>query len=563
MSQAPKRRIGPFELERKLGSGGMGIVYLATYVKTGQRAALKVLSPAMSSDPKLLARFEREMAILQKLRHPHIVRYFGGGKSSGQHYYAMELLTGGTLDDLLKKKRRLPWEQSIEIGLQVCQALAHAHQHGVIHRDLKPANLFLGEGGTLKLGDFGIARDTQATALTADGRTVGTYAYMAPEQIKGKPPISPKTDLYALGCVLYQVIAGQTPFEADTAAGMLVKHLEEEPDRVTTLAIDCPVWLESIVMRLLEKDPQDRYYDALAVQAALEEVSQKVAEQQSIAKQTVAGGTAATKAANRSEMERLLKKKRRTKRSAGPIYERAWFLSVCLLMLIAGLTWLMWPMGEAELFTRANVLMETGDRVAWMDAREKYLEPYLERFPNGRHARQVRDYVDLIEMDTVERQVRNRARLNREPESEAERLYVEAWRLEQFGDRLLAMEKYRGLAELFAEDPDSRALVNLARRQTRVLQSAAGGQDDRYAFVNQRMREAERHFANGRKAASHAIWSSVVTLYGHHREFEDHVVYARARLDGRDAEPPDFGSESPAATSSLGPSDEQQDPQEQ
>ncbi|MFN8707733.1 MAG: serine/threonine protein kinase, partial [Planctomyces sp.] len=184
-----RRQIGPFLVDRQLGAGGMGIVYLATHTPTGKRVALKVLTPALSSDVKLLKRFEREIDILKRMSHPNIVRYYGGGTQDNQRYYAMEFIDGGSLQDILKKRRTLTWEQTIQVGRQLCSALEHAHNAGIIHRDLKPANLFISRRGRLKLGDFGIARDTEATALTAAGKTVGTYAYMAPEQIHGNAPI--------------------------------------------------------------------------------------------------------------------------------------------------------------------------------------------------------------------------------------------------------------------------------------------------------------------------------------------------------------------------------------
>ncbi|MGH7127120.1 MAG: serine/threonine protein kinase, partial [Planctomycetaceae bacterium] len=263
-----KRRMGPFQLEKQLGIGGMGIVYLAIYAETGRNVAVKVLSPQMTANATLVRRFEREMEILKKLRHPHIVRYYGGGKSGGQHYYAMELMEAGSLEEVLRRKGQLSWEQTIDCAMHISKALEHAHNHGIIHRDLKPANLFLSKEGRLKLGDFGIARDSDATALTAAGKTVGTYAYMAPEQISGRAAISGKTDLYALGCVMFEMLTGRTPFLGETAAEMLMKHLSEAPPRVREFTVNCPVWLESLVMRLLEKNPEDRYYDALAVQVA-------------------------------------------------------------------------------------------------------------------------------------------------------------------------------------------------------------------------------------------------------------------------------------------------------
>ena len=194
----------------------------------------------------------------------------------------MELVNGGSLDDKLRKQGKLSWEQTVDYATQIAKALEHAHNAGVIHRDLKPANLLLTGDGTLKLSDFGIARDTQQTALTQAGKTVGTMAYMAPEQITGKSPISRRTDLYALGCVIFQMLTGRTPFESETQPELLFKHIEEEPPHVREFNMDCPLWLDRLVQELLAKEPEERPFDALAVQVMLDDVRTKVMEQESV-----------------------------------------------------------------------------------------------------------------------------------------------------------------------------------------------------------------------------------------------------------------------------------------
>ncbi len=177
----------------------------------------------------------------------------------------------------------------------------------------------MGKDGLVKLGDFGIARDTQATALTAAGRTVGTYAYMAPEQISGKPPVSRKTDLYALGCVMFEMLTGKPPFTAPTAAEMLFAHLEEEPPDVASTAPDCPERVGRLVSKLLEKDPEERYYDALALQVALDEVTQKVTEERTAAQQTIAGAAPESLSPEpRARARSPRRKKRRRNKSSFP-----------------------------------------------------------------------------------------------------------------------------------------------------------------------------------------------------------------------------------------------------
>src|SRR5712691_11321559 len=326
-----KRMIGPFLLEQKLGVGGMGVVYKATYTKNGAEIALKVLPISLSANKQLVARFEREMTILKKLKHPRIVQFYGGGQQDGQYFYAMEFIDGGTLDRVLKDKGRLAWEQVVEYGVQICEALEHAHDHGIVHRDLKPANLFLGKDGQLRLGDFGIARDTDATALTATGSTVGTATYMAPEQITAKQPISNKTDLYALGCVLFEMLTGHPPFKAPAQMELLLKHINEPPPKVRAEVLECPIFLEQVILQLLEKHPDKRPHDALMVQVALEEVVERVNAQTSTISQITAGAgqsvIALSQTPEAAQLKMLLgKKKKKKKKATGPIWERSWFL---------------------------------------------------------------------------------------------------------------------------------------------------------------------------------------------------------------------------------------------
>lgn len=535
-----KRTIGPFQLERRLGVGGMGVVYLATYSKTGQQVAVKVLSPAMSADTHLQRRFEREMSILKKLRHPHIVQYFGGGKQGNQHFYAMELVHGGSLEQVLKSKGRLSWEQTIDCAMQIAKALEHAHNHGIIHRDLKPANIFMTKKGEYKLGDFGIARDTQATALTAAGKTVGTYAYMAPEQISGNPQVSRKTDLYALGCVMFEMLAGHPPFQAESPPQMFMAHLQEEPPRVTSVAIDCPIWLESVVMKLLEKDPEERYYDALALQVALDEVGKSVAEQASIAKTAVLGGTTSTTSREQGrELKKILAKRKRRKKK-GPFYEQVWFLVTCLALLVGAVTWLLWPLNDEQLFARAQPLMASEDSLDWDEARSNYLEPLLEKYPDSPHATTAREFIEKTEMHKAEQRALARARRGREPESEAERLFMNAREYETFGDRVSALAKYRGMVELLKNDNDARPFVNLARRQIAEIEYSEHTAGDSLNFVNERLQRADRLYTKGETIEATKIWYSVVTLYGSNRELQPQVNYAQARIDGKNVEPLSF-----------------------
>ncbi|MEM9826966.1 MAG: serine/threonine-protein kinase [Planctomycetota bacterium] len=259
-----------YEVGDLIGVGTVGSIYRATDRNDGKTVALKRLHPGVSSDPLIRSRFRREMMILARLDHPNIIRYFGGGEDpEGGLFYAMECVDGGTVKDLLDRGGPMRWPVVVELTRQICSALQCAHNHGVIHRDLKPGNLFLTRDGELKLGDFGIARDNTETDLTGTGMTVGTHAYMAPEQITGDLSISGKADLYALGCCVYEMLVGRKVFSGDHFAELFEKHLRAKPPHVRDSIPNCPEQLDQIVVQLLAKSPEDRPFNARTVQGVM------------------------------------------------------------------------------------------------------------------------------------------------------------------------------------------------------------------------------------------------------------------------------------------------------
>src|SRR5215218_6696562 len=246
----------------------MGVVYRATSETTGKLAAVKVIGAEFSQKSKSYERFRRESEILQQFRHPNIVRFLALGRYQGTSYFAMEYVAGETLEQMLRRRGPIPWREMVDLSIQICDALHYAHEHGVVHRDLKPSNLMISEKGQIKLTDFGIAKDLDATALTATGRTLGTAAYMAPEQIRGTPEISHKTDLYALGIVFYQMLTGRPAYEGASAVVLMHCHLTQPAPRPSAKVAEIPVALDKLIVQLMAKDPADRPWDAAAVAVA-------------------------------------------------------------------------------------------------------------------------------------------------------------------------------------------------------------------------------------------------------------------------------------------------------
>lgn len=267
-----------FEIVGHLGKGGAGAVFKAKNLLDGKEYALKTLTPATVFNEEIHKRFIREISVAQKLKHENIVAYDHCGFSEDILYYTMELVPWGTLGEVLARKQRLPWQDAVECAIDICRGLEHLHQAQIVHRDLKPANIFLSDDGRLKLGDFGLARDLGAERLTLSGFTVGTAKYLAPEQAMAKANIDGRTDLYALGCLLFEMVAGRPPFlsrspnSATNFREMMGKHVKEKPPRITDFVADSPVQLADLVDKLLSKNTTDRPDSATAVITSLQSI---------------------------------------------------------------------------------------------------------------------------------------------------------------------------------------------------------------------------------------------------------------------------------------------------
>jgi serine/threonine protein kinase len=261
-------QLGPYRIIRQLGRGGMGAVYESEDIESGDRVAVKVLASHLSDDPGIRSRFLAEIETLKSLRSPGIVRLLSFGEQDGQPFFAMELVKGRSLDQLLREGTRFDWRTTVDTALAVTRALKSAHDHGVIHRDLKPGNLLVTEDGSVKLADFGIAKLFGGDSHTAQGNFVGTADYMAPEQASGKP-IDHRVDLYALGMVMFAMLSGRPPFRGTHLSQVIEKQRKEKPPRISSLVDDVPDELDELIDRLLAKKPSARPPNALALSRLL------------------------------------------------------------------------------------------------------------------------------------------------------------------------------------------------------------------------------------------------------------------------------------------------------
>src|SRR5436190_10470823 len=281
-------RLGPYEIQSALGAGGMGEVYRARDTKLGRDVALKVIPDTFALDPDRLARFQREAQVLASLNHPHIAAIYGFEDSGDTHALVLELVEGETLADRIARGA-IPPDEALPIARQICEALEAAHELGIIHRDLKPANIKVTPDGVVKVLDFGLAKLTEASTgsggsppalsmsptitspamMTSVGMILGTAAYMAPEQAKGRPA-DKRSDIWAFGCVLYEMLTGKRPFDGDDTVDVMVAVLSKAPDW-SALPAGVPASIRALIRRCLEKDRRKRVGDVSTALFAIDE----------------------------------------------------------------------------------------------------------------------------------------------------------------------------------------------------------------------------------------------------------------------------------------------------
>ena len=267
-----RRCLGDFELVRKIGQGGMGEVWLATQVSLDRPVAVKVLPRALASQENFIERFQREAKAAASLVHPNVIQIYAYGIHEGTPYFAMEYVEGEDLQQRMRAVQQLDVREIVEVMIGVGAALRAAHEKGLIHRDIKPSNVMIDKNGVVKVMDFGLAKATSSGSknLTHAGLIMGTPNYLSPEQGRGDP-LDGRSDLYSLGVVMYELLTGALPFRADTPAGLIFKHVYEPPPSPKEVRPDIPPFLVEVTLKLLEKDPDDRYKGAAEFLADLTE----------------------------------------------------------------------------------------------------------------------------------------------------------------------------------------------------------------------------------------------------------------------------------------------------
>lgn len=290
--------LGTYEIVDVLGQGGMSVVFKARHQMTDQEVALKILPPELAAHSQIKSRFLEEAKALAALDHPNIVHLYNFGQENGSFVLAMQLVQGRTWERMILENGRLDWQTTCRIAIDVLKGLEYAHGRGVVHRDMKPSNVLVRDSdGAATVMDFGIAKMTTSTKLTATGQTMGTVRYMSPEQVRGKD-VDLRTDIYSLGATIYESLVGDTPFDGSTHFEIMTKHLSEPPKPPSTLGVVLPREVEDAVMRSLAKKAEDRFESARDLRKILENALRNadvgIAETQRVSRSSIASAPAAS-----------------------------------------------------------------------------------------------------------------------------------------------------------------------------------------------------------------------------------------------------------------------------
>ena len=562
--------LGPYKIVKRIGQGGMGEVYEGVDAQTKRRVAIKVLNPALATAEGFRDRFEAEIESLRKLRHPNIVHMYGYGEQAGFLFYSMEMVDGRNVEDEMASGRRFTWREITAVGIKLCKALKHAHDHGVIHRDLKPANLLLTEDDDVKLLDFGIARLFGNSQLTSAGGVLGTADYMSPEQADGRP-VTDRCDQYSLGCVLYAMATGKPPFHSNSLPELLQLQRFAEPEPVRRYAPQVPEELERIILQLLEKDPEKRFPNTKVLarrMAAMERAlslpladdgfqltghavdalpdvepspgttrvptdlvagpqSRDPEPQELYVESTAPTGvysvlsdavvppvprpaeTRFTTIEEEVRREQLLQ----AESWAAVALRSVALVGVVVMFLVGGWYFLRPPSADA-LYAAIRAAAQDSREESLLDV-EQEISTFLARFPADGRSNEVRQYQEEVELMRTGRSLfaLARRRGQRDGLAPVQRMYVEAIRQKDENPER-AIADLQALIDLYDDDADepTQQCLTLARRQLeRIGEQVYRYAPDQLKSIEQRLQRAEQIQASDPQRARQ-IWRAIIKL---------------------------------------------------
>ncbi len=530
-------RIGPIALEEPLGGSADSNVLRGVHVERNMAMAVKLLPRHLVNRPMAGDAFCDEVKRLQRLVHPKIARVYGGAMDNGLPYLAMELVKGESLRTLFDRRGRLPWETIVDVAEQICEALVYAHGQGMVHRRITPSRVLVDDEEGVKLLGFerALSDHDEVASLKL---SLSEAHYLAPQELRGKTSVGlPSNDLFSLGVILYEGLTGEPPWPATTPMELVLARQAGAAPRVSATVLDCPVWLDVLVARLLEVKREGRFASADDARRAIVVAKSKVAAGMGAMKEALSGrqGALAPKV-DKGELSRLRRAatQRKTK-DTSPFYERAWFLALCLLTVFGVGAWVLWPKSDEAIYAKAQPLMESELVTDWQHAEGQYLSKLSPEFVAGEHREEIEAFRFRYAVHSAEERIKNIDRFGGDPKFEIDRQYYAARREEQRGDRLSAWEKYSALLKLFANSQklEERAVLELARQRIAAIRLSARDEHDPdhlRSVVQDKLKLAGTLAKDGQSLRAREVLESIVDLYDGNLEVASLVDEARERI---------------------------------
>ncbi len=454
-------QVGPFRIISRLGSRRQQ-VFLARQVEQDRDVALKFIKlPPGTDRDKALDKIDREVKFLQELRHPNLVRLFGAGVHEDRIFFASELVKGESLTAIIARRGRLAPDLAVDFASQICNLLEYLHENELLHAKLTPDKVLVGSDGAVKVTDLRINRSRKKRwdAVTTR-RELDLAAYMAPEQhLEGA---TEKSDIYSIGVITYEMLTGKLPYAPDTMGRMTDRKKNEAVPSAAKLVMNCPVWLDKIVTKMLQPDARKRPHTTKAIGMAFVEIKKIDKSKRAAIAQVSGNFNPLTAGSDKTEARRLLgKKKTRNQEDLVPFYEKIWFLVVCLVLIVSLVTFAVWPISTQKLFDRGVALIESEESSDW----SKGIADMRKVMDRGQQdfTEQATQHIMTARRRLLVKRAMSGKKTGIQTKFELE--FIDAYQLEQDGDLVEALEGYR---ENLLEHEESKQEHIIEETQARV-----------------------------------------------------------------------------------------------
>lgn len=457
-----RTQVGPFQILDRLGTNRRHKVYHARQTEQNRDVALKFINlPPDVDHGTAVARIQREVETLKTLEHPHLVRVFGAGVDGDQVFFAHELIRGESLTSKLSRCSKLATDLALDLAIQIADALGYLHEHEIVHAKLTPDKILIDEAGNARLNDVRLNRAKRRSWDATHRRELDAAAYMAPEQFN--EGATHKSDLYALGAILYEMVTGRIPLEPENMASLYNQKTNVPPASVSSIVLDCPIWLDRLIAALLDPDPARRPHSARAVYYALLEIRKMDKNKTAVVNQMTRGFNPLTIGVDKTEAKRLLGQLEVVD-NRPPLLQRTWVQVVGLVCVVVAITYLAWPPSNATLFERGSQLLQSNDVADVTRARE-YFDRIISRRWNDQWTRDAADMADAAKGKIL---VLN-AEAGRQMLEPNANQFAEAYREEKVGNTADAIRLYNRLLRNIEGNPSFRHIALESQKRIDAL----------------------------------------------------------------------------------------------